>query len=94
MAAGCFNDEVFDRAMDILARRLALFRDSDEPTENEKLMAGHLAGALAAADMLVETLKFQRKGFNPLDAGFSLCADSNDQPEPEAPQFRYPLVFR
>ncbi len=48
-----FNDEVFERAMNILARSLALFRDSEEPTENDKLMAGHLAGALAAADLLV-----------------------------------------
>ena len=43
----------FYRARDIVADRLAFFREEDsEPTANDKLLAGHLVGALWANDLL------------------------------------------
>ncbi len=47
----------FERATDLMAMWLARFRDGDpcgdvEPTDNERLMAGHLVGALWANDLL------------------------------------------
>ena len=46
----------FERAADLMAMWLARFRDESveppEPTENERLMASHLAGALWANDLL------------------------------------------
>lgn len=52
-----FNLDVFEKAADLMARQLALFRDDcAEPTENEKLMAGHLAGHLSANGLLVSEL--------------------------------------
>lgn len=55
--AGHFNIEVFERAMEIMAHWLAEFREEgSEPTENDKLTAGHLTGALMANDLLVEKL--------------------------------------
>lgn len=57
-----FDFDVFERATDIMARRLALFRTDNpdaEPTENERLTAGHLAGGLAANSLLVTTTPSQ-----------------------------------
>lgn len=57
MRSDQFNLEVFERVSDILATWLARFRSEDaEPTENDRLKAGHLAGALAANDLLVREL--------------------------------------
>lgn len=44
----------FERATEIVARSLAFFRDESrpEPTDNEKILAGHLVGALWANDLL------------------------------------------
>lgn len=48
------NFDVFERAMQIMAKWLAEFRDEgSEPTENDRLTAGHLAGALSANKLLV-----------------------------------------
>lgn len=48
----------FERATALLADRLAYFRDEENPvpTENEKLTAGHLIGALAANKLLGDVL--------------------------------------
>lgn len=50
--------DVFERTTDLLAHHLAFFRDehTDNVTENDRLMAGHLAGALWANKLLVEEL--------------------------------------
>ena len=51
----------FERATELAARQLASFRlglDCDDPyayTENEKLMAGHIVGNLAANNLLNES---------------------------------------
>lgn len=43
----------FERATEIVARRLAFFREEgSELTENDKLLAGHLVGALWANNLL------------------------------------------
>lgn len=48
----------FERATEVVARQLASFRlglDADDPfayTENEKLMAGHIVGALWGQELL------------------------------------------
>lgn len=40
---------IFEGATELVARQLAFFREDDaEPTENEKLMAGHIVGNLVA----------------------------------------------
>lgn len=50
---GSFNFDVFEQAVDLMAQWLARFRDERaEVTENDRLLAGHLAGALAANDLL------------------------------------------
>jgi hypothetical protein len=55
--APAFNLDVFEAAADLLAMWLARFRDEDsEPNDNDRLTAGHLAGALAANNLLVPTL--------------------------------------
>lgn len=42
-----------ERATEIMAVWLARFRDEEaKPTDNDRLMAGHLAGALWANDLL------------------------------------------
>ena len=58
--------------------------------EMQRLCDAVLDGALAIEGLQqqVDALRIQRKIFNPLDAEFSLCADPNEQPEPEAPQFK------
>ena len=43
----------FERAADLVAKQLASFRgDTETPTENEELMAGHIVGNLWANDLL------------------------------------------
>lgn len=46
--------DAFERATEIMAHRLAFFRDeaNDTPTENDRLLAGHLAGSLWANKLL------------------------------------------
>ena len=56
-AAEQFNFETFERATEVMAIWLARFRDdSADPNENDRLIAGHLAGALAANNLLVREL--------------------------------------
>ncbi|MCK1479345.1 hypothetical protein IVB27_32545 [Bradyrhizobium sp. 197] len=70
-----FNFDVFERATEIMAIWLSRFRtdSEDAPTENDILTAGHLAGALAANDLLagdeVERLKHD------LDRYIQIAAD-------------------
>lgn len=48
---------VFERATELMAQWLARFRDEGAtPTENDLLTAGHLAGALAAQNLLARAL--------------------------------------
>lgn len=43
----------FERATDLLASRLAFYREEgSEPTENDRLLAGHLVGSLWANGLL------------------------------------------
>lgn len=56
-----FNFDVFERATEIMALWLARFRSEDaEVTANDRLTAGHLAGALAANDLLVTEMPSRR----------------------------------
>lgn len=57
----------FERATALLADRLAYFRDEENPvpTENEKLTAGHLIGALAANKLLGDVLAEEYQGMIP-----------------------------
>lgn len=57
---GCVKDqfdfESFERATELMAMWLARFRDeAAEVTDNDRLTAGHLAGVLAANNLLVRT---------------------------------------
>ncbi|MGY3592511.1 hypothetical protein ACVIGB_000542 [Bradyrhizobium sp. USDA 4341] len=59
---------VFERATEIMTQWLACFRDeAAAPTENDRLTAGHLAGALSANNLLVGKLPStsRSKRFNP-----------------------------
>lgn len=49
--------DVFERATEVMAIWIARFREEDaEPNENDRLTAGHLAGALWANKLLVGEL--------------------------------------
>lgn len=53
--AADFDIEVFEAATDRVARQLAFFRTDGfdkEPTDNERLMAGHLVGGLYAGGFI------------------------------------------
>ena len=72
-----FNPSVFERATEIMAQWLARFRDDDAAiTENDLLTAGHLAGALAANDLLVADLPAQlvEKRPQPSQKAMTACA--------------------
>jgi hypothetical protein len=50
-----FDAETFEAATELVAKRLAFFRTDDfdaEPTDNERLLAGHLIGGLLASDFI------------------------------------------
>lgn len=47
------NRIAFERAAELVAGQLAFFREEGSvPTENERLMAGHIVGNLWANDLL------------------------------------------
>lgn len=54
-----FNIKVFEAATEAMAHWIANWRtdfENSEPTENDRLMAGHLAGVLSARHLLVAEL--------------------------------------